>query len=132
MSSSDTVTFCSRTRPDRLVGSKFSGTSTDTPARSRSSTSTSSPAAISSSSASPAPKTTPASPSASPSLICTWVSRPIAAVTVPSISPGNSRVFWSAVPSLAITDDAITVGTNGPGATARPSSSTTTTSSGSP
>ena len=59
-------------------------------------------------------------------------SRPMPAVTVPSISPGSSRDFCSGVPSLAITADAITVGTNGPGATARPSSSTTTTSSGSP
>ena len=132
ISSSLTLTLSSRTRPERRVGSRFSGTSTDTPARSRSTTSTSSPAAISRRSASPAPSTTPASPSATPSLIRTSLSRPIPAVTVPSISPGSNRDFCSAEPSLAITADAMTVGTKGPGATARPSSSITTTSSGSP
>lgn len=132
MSSSNTRTSCRRTRPDRRVGSKFSGTSTETPARSHSSTSTSSPAAISSSSARPAPNTIPASPFATPLATCTWPSNPTPAVTVPSIRPGSIRDFCSAAPSLAITADAITVGTKGPGATARPSSSITTTSSGSP
>ena len=132
MSSSLTLTFSKRTRPERRVGSRFSGTSTVTPERPRSTTSTSSPAAISSRSPRPAPSTMPASPSATPLLSVTLPPRPMPAVAVPSISPGSSRDFCSADPSLAITADAMTVGTNGPGATARPSSSMTTTSSGNP
>ena len=52
--------------------------------------------------------------------------------TDPSASPGSSRAASSSEPTASITALAITVGTKGPGATARPSSSTTTTSSGRP
>ena len=57
---------------------------------------------------------------------------PAAPVRVPSISPGRRRAFWSSDPTAARTADTTAVGTNGPGATALPSSSITTTSSGSP
>ena len=129
---SPTATSVRTTRPERRLRSRFSGTSIVTPAAVRSTTSMSSPLASSSTSASPAPRTTPASPEMRPPDTVRLPPKPIAAVWVPSTRPGSRRAFCSSVPTAAITDDTTTVGTNGPGATARPSSSMTTTSSGSP
>ena len=58
--------------------------------------------------------------------------KPAAPVTEPSAMPGRRRAWVSASAAAAITALATTVGTKGPGAIARPSSSTTTTSSGIP
>ena len=59
-------------------------------------------------------------------------SSPNAAGRLPSAKAGRSAARCARVPVVATTVDASTVGRNGPGASARPSSWSTTTSSGRP
>ena len=118
------------TRAVRRVGSMLGGVSTETPSP-ISTTATSSPAATRSSCARPPPRTAPADPVAvSPSTV-TAPPRATAPATEPSARPGR-WVLAISPPTAASVALAITVGTNGPGATARPSASTTTTSSSRP
>ncbi len=120
------------TRADRRDGSMFGGTSTDTPSADRSTSTTSLPDRVTSTSASPPPSRTPAEPDTRPSDTSTESPGPTAAASEPSASPVRN-CFCASVSSAATrTADAMTVGTNGPGATARPSCSTTTTSSSRP
>ena len=80
----------------------------------------------------PPPKTAGAVPAALPPV--TVMSDPSAMPprAEPSARPGSSRAASSSGAAVFNTALAITVGTKGPGAMARPSSSTTTMSSGSP
>ena len=111
----------------------FSGSSSRTPGPPRSTRRTSSPATTTTSRANPPPSTTPPGPLARPSSSTVSPSpNPKAAGQVPSHRRGNQRSCCPAVPDAASTAEVITVGTNGPGATARPMASATTTSSGSP
>ena len=119
------------TREARRVGSRLRGVSVDTP-DAQSTTATSSPAGTSSTFARAPDTTTPADPDTRPSRTSTSPSSATAPTVEPSARPGSSRSCNAAGPAAAITALAITVGTNGPGATARPSRSTTTTSSGRP
>ncbi len=120
------------TRAALRVGSRFGGVSTATPPAETSTMATSSPSATSRMSARAPPRTTPADPDALPALTCTSPASATAPVVDPEASPGSSRDRISSGAAAAMTALATTVGTNGPGAIARPSSSTTTTSSGSP
>ena len=61
-----------------------------------------------------------------------WAPNATAAVRDPSARPGNRSAQAASSPMAAMAALAITVGTNGPGATLRASSSTTTTSSSRP
>ena len=120
------------TRAVRRVGSRLPGTSTVTPAPEVSTTMASSPAGRTSMLARPPPRTADAVPAAvPPDTVMSDVSA-MPAHTDPSARPGSSRAASSSGAAALITALAITVGTKGPGATARPSSSTTTTSSGKP
>ena len=116
------------TRAIRLVGSRLAGTSVLTPPAAVSTTSTSSPWATSSTSARCPLTAIPAFP------VPSATSPPSATVPIapPLARPGSSRACRSGGPAAAITALAITVGTNGPGATARPNCSATITSSGRP
>ena len=118
-------------RAVRRVGSRLRGVVTVTP-EPTSTTATSSPTATSNSCASPPPSTEPADPEALPPETVTDPRSATAPVTDPSASPGRNRFCTVSSPAAASTALAITVGTNGPGASARPISSTTTTSSSSP
>ncbi len=120
------------TRAERRVGSRLSGVSTVTPPAATSTTMASSPAGSTRIWARPPPRTAGAEPAALPPLTEMSDVRPTPARTEPSARPGTRRRFTSSSPEPSMTALAITVGTNGPGVTARPSSSTTTTSSGSP
>ena len=117
---------------DRRVGSRLRGTVTVTPASAASTIRTSSPLASNSRSASPPPSTSRAWPWAVPSRTSTSLLSAIPAVRDPSARPGSSSDARSSSATAWSTALATTVGTNGPGATARPSSSTTTTSSSMP
>ena len=80
----------------------------------------------------PPPSTLPALPDAFPSFTATVAA--LANATAPIVDPSARPGTWSFAgvpPHAANTALAITVGTNGPGATARPSCSITTTVSSS-
>ena len=115
----------------RRVGSRLGGVVTDTPDALVSTTSTSSPAGSRTTLANPPPSTT-AEPDAVEPLSCTSARTAMPPNEDPPARPGSSFACSSADPAAARTADAITVGVKGPGATARPNSSTTTTSSGKP
>ena len=120
------------TLPARRVGSRFGGDSTVTPPAATSTTATSSPTATNRTSASPAPITAPAEPCTAPSRSSASPPRATAARVEPSARPGSSLAASSSGAAATSTALATTVGTKAPGATARPSCSTTTTSSSSP
>ena len=131
--SGSTRTPVNVTLPSRRVGSRQGGAPTSTPAASRSTTTMSSSARIRRCCASPAPGTSPASPDTTPSEVrVAEPASPTAAACDPSASAGRKRARCPSSPAVAISADAMTVGRNGPGAMLRPSSSSTTTSSGSP
>src|SRR5215813_5251407 len=110
----------------------LAGTCTDTPAPRQSTIATSSPVETTSTSARWPPSTTPAEPEAIPPDTRTLPPSAMAPTAEPSASPGSSLARACCEPTAAITALAITVGTNGPGATFLPISSATTTSSGRP
>ena len=116
------------TRAIRLAGSRLAGISVLTPPPAVSTTSTSSPWATSSTSARCPLAAIPALPVPS----VTSPRSATAPIAEPLARPGRSRACRSGGPAAAITALAITVGTNGPGATARPNCSTTITSSDRP
>ena len=128
------------TRAAGRLGSRFFGTSACTPPADFSITSTSSPAGTSSTSARWPLSTTPAGPvavppagpPAGPSATATSPPSAAAPITLPSASPGSSRLRRSSGAAAASTALAITVGTNGPGARCRPICSATTSVSASP
>src|SRR5262249_28161248 len=113
-------------------GWRLVGESTVTPPAATSTTATSSPTGTSSTSARPPPSTVPAEPRATPSVTVTSPPRATAPALVPAASPGRNLARVPSSPAAASTALAMTVGTNGPGATAAPRASTTTTSSGRP
>jgi len=119
-------------RAERRDGSRLGGVSTVTPSALVSTMTTSSPTATSTILANAPPSTTPALPDAVwPSMVTSpW--RATAPVSEPSPRPGRSLAQVASSPMAANAALAITVGTNGPGATRRPSSSTTTTNSSRP
>ncbi len=122
-------------RAERRDGSRLTGVSTVTPGSLRSTTATSSPNATSNTLARPPPSTTPAEPEMVDPLSVAVAPRApnaTAAVRDPSARPGNRSAQAASSPMAAMAALAITVGTNGPGATLRASSSTTTTSSSRP
>ena len=121
------------TRAERRVGSRLAGRSTVTPGDEASTTMTSSPAGSTRMVARPPPRTPGAVPAALPPVtVMSEVERdapegrPVGQAGQPGAPPTRRRTQRRA---RAL---AMTVGTKGPGAMARPSSSTTTVSSGSP
>ncbi len=131
-SASRTPTDDTVTAADRRDGSRSFVPASVTPSISGCTATTSSPARRSSSSAAAPPRTIPASPSSTPSLRVSEPPRPTAATRLPSPSAGRKQAHCSSLPHCATTAEASTVGRNGPGATWRPSSSSTEISSLSP
>ena len=120
------------TRAVRRVGSRLPGTSTVTPPPEVSTTMASSPAGRTRIWARPPPRTAFAVPAAlPPDTVMSDVSA-MPPKADPSAKRATSRDATSSEAAALMTALAMTVGTKGPGATARPSSSTTTTSSGRP
>ena len=129
----DAVTPRGRHDPTRRVGSRLPATVTSSPAASRSSTTMSSPARAGTGRRARRRARAPPSPVERPSPSrCKRAIEPERRAGVPSARAGKQLRPLRVGPAAAITVDAITVGRNGPGATARPSSWSTTTSSGRP
>ncbi len=129
MSPSSTAADDTVTVAERRDGSRSWGLPSVTPSVSRGSATRSSPARSSNRSAPAPPRTIPPSPSSTPPVRVSEPPRPSAPVALPSARLGRRRARCASLPHCATTAEASTVGRKGPGATWRPSSSSTTTSS---